>query len=76
MHIRLAGSLLIQQLPDNDGGVTPVNANYLGSYFCTFAEVTIGLGTAFTVPEDVGTVEVCVNLMLKSQVVLFVPFWC
>ena len=31
--------------------------------FIYFAEVTIGLEkTAFTVPEDVGTVEVCVNL--------------
>ena len=31
--------------------------------FYTFAEVTIGLEkTAFTVPEDVGTVEVCVSL--------------
>ena len=54
---------------DNDGGdCTPVNANYLGSYFCTFAEVTIGLEkTAFTVPEDVGTVEVCVNLSCSSE---------
>ena len=63
-RISIDPATAVIHITDIDGGdCTHVNAKYLGSYLCIFAEVTIGLEkTAITVPEDVGTVEVCVSL--------------